>query len=577
MGWIFALKRPVDNLPRTPPNAQDLMAIAEAGGADAAGAARQAARLSELRDPVLARRALSLAARLEPMDPAPRLALARLHAEAGDLKAARVEAQAIVKDAVDQAACARAAFILGELARAENAPTEARAHYEHVLKIEDRLLAMNRGDPTAARWYARARGCIAGIDFAAGALDRARTGAEGALAMLRALAAQIGEPPILAADIADAELRLAAIELEEDKPASARRRLSEAVARYEALAVTEKSEPHWPEILAQAWALAAEAEFRRAAPEPARTAMDKALQLRLRLAALGPSEEMSLAATWRTRAAMLSALGDDAGAAESIQHARLIAARIREADVHNDALAQFLVNTLFEQCGYALKSGALATANDAADAARALAEPLAVNSASAVWHSHLARAWDMLGDIAVAARSPRTGDARMRAVALWRAAAGLDTCFESHLAAALVRLGDLARAGRDMTRAQHAYHEAVTLRLAHFQAAPGDTAGALGLATALERLGLTAQALGDLSSARAAWEDELALAERIFHDRQGADRLRFCAIVEAHLASLGGADAEQRRLAALTHLDALAYKGALGERETALRRSLWRS
>ena len=81
--------------------------------------------------------------------------------------------------------------------------------------------------------------------------------------MLRATAAQIGEPPVLAADIADAELRLAALELDACEPKSARRRAGEAIGRYEALAVTEKDEPHWRAVLADAWALAAEADYAR--------------------------------------------------------------------------------------------------------------------------------------------------------------------------------------------------------------------------------------------------------------------------------------------------------------------------
>jgi len=75
--------------------------------------------------------------------------------------------------------------------------------------------------------------------------------------------------------------------------------------------------------------------------------------------------------------------------------------------------------------------------------------------------------------------------------------------------------------------------------------------------------------------ARTAWEEELELAARIFPDGEALEALRFRAIVEGHLAGLGGADADARRRSALTRLDALAQAGALNEEETALRKRLW--
>jgi hypothetical protein len=95
------------------------------------------------------------------------------------------------------------------------------------------------------------------------------------------------------------------------------------------------------------------------------------------------------------------------------------------------------------------------------------------------------------------------------------------------------------------------------------------------LAVALERVGLAARACGDVHAARGAWEEELELANRIFEDADSLEALRFRAIVEAHLASLNGADADERRRAALRRLDALAAAGALNEREAALRKQLW--
>src|SRR5262245_18836419 len=141
-------------------NAEALLSQAEAGGPQASLAARRAALLAERSDPELASKALALVAKLEPLDPAPRLALARLHAEQGDLAKASAEASAVLADAVDQAARARAAFMLGELSRVHGGVKDARRYYETTMQLEDRLLAAHRNDPTAARWYARARGRI---------------------------------------------------------------------------------------------------------------------------------------------------------------------------------------------------------------------------------------------------------------------------------------------------------------------------------------------------------------------------------------------------------------------------------
>jgi tetratricopeptide (TPR) repeat protein len=237
--------------------------------------ARLAAALAEGSDAELARRALSLALHLEPHDPAPRLALARMHAEAGDLAAARTEAELVLKDSIDEGARARAAFLLGEIVRFQGSSEQARDYYETAMRIEDALLSRDRTDVTASRWYARARGRTAELDAGKGDFDRARLGAEAALAMLYGCASQMGETPVIAADIADAEMRIAALDLDEAKPTLARRRLNAAIQRYEALAVMESSEPHWRAVLADAWAMAAEADYLRGAKTDAREAMDK--------------------------------------------------------------------------------------------------------------------------------------------------------------------------------------------------------------------------------------------------------------------------------------------------------------
>lgn len=569
-----------DPPPRPHPNdAHALLAAARAGGPGAALAARRAAILTLRKDPDLARTALALAIKLEPIDPAPRLALARLHAESGDLGAARREAAAVLSEAVDQASRARAAFILGELARVQGELQPARTHYETALRIEDALLTANRTDPAAARWYARARGRIAELDASAGDRNRARVGAEGALSLLRAAAANAGEAPVLAADIADAEMRLAALELDDNQPASARRRLSEAIGRYEALAATEKDEPHWRAVLADAWALAAEAEYVRGAPEHAREAMDKALQARLRLAAQHEEEAWGLAGAWRLRGALRNALGDADAAAESLAQARALAETLCARSGGADAPARFLVHTMLDQADLALRTGALNLAREAADAARMRAEACArAPKAAPAWFADAGACWDRLGELArAAAAETQAQDAFARAVEFRRLAneRGGDARYARGLAAALVKQGDCALDAGSVASARAAFSESAALRLRLLEAAPENARAALALAVALERLGLAAQAAGDREAARGAWEDELALAERIHGDDDSIESLRFRAIVEAHLVGLGGPDAEHHRRAALARFDVLAKAGVLTTKEAELRKRLW--
>jgi tetratricopeptide (TPR) repeat protein len=561
-----------------PRSADDLLAVARAGGPKAAKAARHAAALAELRDPETAKQALSLAIRLEPIDPAPRLALARLHAESGDLPAARAEAEAVLADAVDQAARARAAFILGELARAGGDHDEARGRYQAVLQIEDALLLANPGDPTASRWYARARGRVAELDASAGDFTAARTGSEGALGLLRAVAAAIGEPPVLAADIGDAEMRLAALELDFNQPASARRRLGEAIGRYEALAITEKHEPHWRAVLADAWALAAETDYVRGDANAARDAMERALQTRLVLAARSETEAWGLAGVWRVRGALRAALGDNDTATESFGQARAMAEKLCNRAGGNEDASRFLLRTLLAQADHALRMGQFNTAREAADSARMLTETFAQDIGGA-WLGEVAACWDRLGEIArIAGAGAAAQDAFARAVEFRRLAlerAPDDIRLIRRLAAALVKHGDALLAANADASAKAVFHESIVLRFNLLDAAPGDATAAHAVAVALERFGLAALAQGDTNAARAAWEDELALADRIFAEEHSLQSLRFRAIVESHLASAGGPNSEHHRHAALEHLDQLAHAGALTPQETALRKKLW--
>lgn len=559
---------------------ETLATAARAGGPGAALAARRAAVLAQRTDPALAREMLSLAVRLERVDPAPQLALARLHAEAGELDEAKRAARTVLTEAVDKAARARAAFMLGEIARVQGDRKGAREHFHTTLKIEESLLAANRADPTAARWYARARGRLAELDDGEGAHERARAGAEGALAMLRASAAHTGETPVLAADLADAEMRLAAMELDDNQPASARRRLSEAIGRYEALAITEKDEPHWRAVIADAWTLAAEADFMRNAPDNAREAMDTALQARLRLAAHNLDESWALAGTWRIRAALRAALGDNDAAADSLTQARRLAETLLKRAADKSAAARFYVHTLLDQADHALRTQALADANDAADAARQQAETMALaNGEEWQWFSDAAACWDRLGEVArQASDHTRTQDAFARAVEFRRIALdrGPREASVRGLAAALVRHGDAALAANGQRTALAAFAESAALRRSLFNEAPESSTAAHALAVALERLGLAAQAMGDRVAAQDAWSEELMLADRIFpDDDDNPEGMRFRAIVEAHLAELGGMDSDVHRRSALHRLDILAGGGGLSEAEAALRRRLW--
>ncbi len=555
--------------------ADALLAQARLGGPEAALAAKRAAILAESARPALAREALALAVRLDPTDSDARLGLARMHAEANDLEAAAEQASLVLKEAVDQGARARAAFIIAEIARVKGEPDIARAHYGLVMSIEERLLAIDRSDPTASRWYARARGRVAELDATAGQTRSARSGAEGALGMLRAIAAHIGEEPMLAADIADAEMRLAQLELDAGEALSARRRAGEAIGRYEALAVTEAQEPHWRSVLADCWRLAAEADFSRGAKDRARESIDKSLQARLRLAARHSEEAPALAGTWRMRAALLFMLGDNEGAAQSLAQARALAEQMCRNAIDSATRARFLVHTLLEQSDLALQTGALPIALDAADSARALAEQRAQ---AEPWFSETAACWDRLAQIARAANdAQRMRDALERAVAFRRMAlkaAPDDEQAQRGIAAALVRFGEASLDAGGNSKARSAFEESAALRLNLAEAAPDDPRTALALAGALERLGLAALAAGDTGGARAAWENELALAEKIYPDDDNDQGVRFRAIVHAHLVNAGGLAAELHRSEAARLFDLLAGAGALTQNEAALRERL---
>jgi tetratricopeptide (TPR) repeat protein len=469
--------------------------------------------------------------------------------------------------------------MLGEIARMRSDWAAARSYFETTLKIEDALLAADRSNVTAARWFARARGRLAELDAGEGKFDRARAGAEGALALLRACAAQIKETPMLAADIADAELRLGALDLDNDQAASARRRCGEAIGRYEALAITESEEPHWRAVLADAWAIAAEADYARGAHDEARAAMDKALQARIRLAAKHADEAWSLAGTWRLRATLRAALGDNDVAAESLAQARALAEALSLRSGGAEAPERFLQRTLIDQADHALRSGDLNRAREAADTARMRAEALAEACHSALWLSEASAAWDRLGEAARAAGAhAQAQDAFARAVEFRRLAGESTPADPAHaraLASALVKQGELALDTGFPAGARAAFHEGASIRLKFVEETPNNRRALYAFAAALERLGLAALACGDRDAARGAWEEQLHVAERIFPDSDTPESLRFRAIIHAHLAGASGADAESHRLQALALFDDLAKGGIMSEREAALRKKLW--
>jgi tetratricopeptide (TPR) repeat protein len=569
-------------MPRFTPAPGDLAALleeAKAEGPGAALAARRAAVLAERAHPELAREALAVALRLEPRDPAPRLHLARLHGEAGELEQAKAEANTVLREADDEAARARAAFMLGEIARAQGEETEARGFYETLMQIEEAVLQRDRNNPTASRWYARARGRIAELDAVLGNMGRAQTGAEGAVAILYGCASQVGEEPIIAADIADAEVRLAAILLDCGKANEARRHLSQAIPRYEALAVTESEEPHWRAVLADAWALAAEADYLRGDKNQARFSIDKAMQARVKLAAERPEEEWALAGTWRVRAALLTAIEDIEGATHSLAQARALAERLAAKAAGREAPARFLVHTLLDQADHALRRRALDTADDAAGKARMVAEAFAYATKAGAWYGECGACWDRLGEAArFAQQAPRSQDAFARAAEFRRMAREADPedpRAVQALSAALIKYGEASLDARSPQTARTAFNECANLRLKILQADPNNIAAGRALAVALERVGLASAQMGNGGAARAAWEDELALADRLFEDDESVEALRFRAIVESHLSWLGGAEGADYRHAALKKLDKLASAGALSADEAALRKRLW--
>jgi tetratricopeptide (TPR) repeat protein len=307
--------------------------------------------------------------------------------------------------------------------------------------------------------------------------------------------------------------------------------------------------------------------------------MDKALQARIRLAAKHADEAWSLAGTWRLRATLRAALGDNDVAAESLAQARALAEALSLRSGGAEAPERFLQRTLIDQADHALRSGDLNRAREAADTARMRAEALAEACHSALWLSEASAAWDRLGEAARAAGAhAQAQDAFARAVEFRRLAGESTPADPAHaraLASALVKQGELALDTGFPAGARAAFHEGASIRLKFVEETPNNRRALYAFAAALERLGLAALACGDRDAARGAWEEQLHVAERIFPDSDTPESLRFRAIIHAHLAGASGADAESHRLQALALFDDLAKGGIMSEREAALRKKLW--
>jgi hypothetical protein len=276
---------------------------------------------------------------------------------------------------------------------------------------------------------------------------------------------------------------------------------------------------------------------------------------------------------------LLAALGEARGAADSLAQARALGEHFCAERPGEEAPARFLLHTTLDEADHALRNGDLDLARDAANAARVRAEAFArADGAAFVWLSEVGACWDRLGEAARLSKASPL-DAFARAAEFRRLASEAeaeDVELKRRLASALIKYGAACLDAGETNTARRVLEDGAKLRLAFAEARSGDAAAAYDLAIALDHLGYAAQKMGDRETARHIWEDELALAERLFPDEHDDEGQRFRAVVEAHLASLGGVQAHDYRTSALRRLDALAQNGALTERDAMLRKKLWR-
>jgi len=556
---------------------EKLMTHAKGGGEDAAAAAKRAGALAAGIDNPKAEAAFRLALQLDPLDGAPRVALSRLAAEAGDLDAAWRAAGEAFGAAIDEGDRTLAAFVLGEIAEARGDGESARQAFMAARTLAETVLKNDPHDLSAALDLAAARQRLAELDLADGDEANARAGHEAAYALFAALADGPRSDAALKADCAFSAARLADLALARGDLGAAKTHILQAEGFYGAIGAPR--EPGLIEARAALLSIKAEIARREGAFDEARAAMNSAVAARVARAAEDPTQRGALLMAWRQDAALAAQAGDGPRAQAARQQARALAQTLADVAADNDAAARVRLVTLFETGAGALAAGAIEEARrDLADAVRLADDRLANAPDDRARTDELAAAWDRLADVALAAGEAEGAEGALaRAAHLARRAVDLapgEYRAARNLAAALAKAGDAARnAGRnDVARA--ALMDSYRIRLDLAEKKPDDPQRLLDLAVVLERLGLTAQSAGDSVSARAAWEDELTLADRIFPEIT-AQGLRFRAVVRAHLASLRAPDAADHRKAALDALDLLAASSALTRADAALRAQLW--
>ena len=201
------------------------------------------------------------------------------------------------------------------------------------------------------------------------------------------------------------------------KPTPRAAGFGEAIGRYEALAVTEKDEPHWRAVLSDAWALAAEADYVRGAPDAARERDGQGAA-----SAAAPGGEASArklgarghVARCARRCARRSATAQ--AAAESLQQARALAETIdARRRTRKRRRASWSTRCSIKPITR-LRTGELNRAREAADTARMQAEAFAPNGRDALLGlARPAACWDRLGEVARAARRAAQAQDAIRA------------------------------------------------------------------------------------------------------------------------------------------------------------------
>ncbi|MBI1188037.1 MAG: hypothetical protein GC206_12035 [Alphaproteobacteria bacterium] len=543
-----------------------LMAEAQAGGPDAAQAARRAAAMALARDPRRAEEALAHASALDPLDAVSTLALAQLRADRGDLDAARVGAAQAFSDAIDESARALAAFALGEIALARGDAAQARDAFQAAKSLQADILRHEPGDYEALRHYARACQRLADFTASDDGAAAARIAHGEALTLLETLAQRDDALVDLAEDLAFGCARLAHLCLELGDHDGARACAEARVGWLMRLADDEPDNEAWRVDLADAWELCARLALEAHDIHPAQEASSQALHLRVALAAAAPGDakrRRAQAKRWARHAEILAQSGDLHGARSAAAHAR----GLREADT--DSLgAQALHDALILEGDLALKARDYEGARILFSRACEHAQPRAYDDNA--WRTALSQVWGRLGETALQAHhfaQARDSFARMRALS--------DASNPRLAARLLLKEGEAALGAGDKIAARALFQQSCAIRLDLVDAAPQDMALARELAVALERLGVLAHEAGDIAAAHAAWEDEARIAEIMLDAIGDSAAMRFAAIVHGLLAGLASPDATAHRKRGLALLDDLARQGALTEQDIALRTRLW--